>query len=238
MNYPKSSTYNLDFIRENIMGPNPMKLTEELMQLCPLAPDSTVLDLGCGRGVTSIFLVKEYGLRVFASDLWVSPSENWARFQAMKLDAHKIIPIYAEAHALPFAHEFFDAVVSVDSYHYFGTDPNYLEEHLLPFERHGGYLIIAVPGMRKDLHDHLPPEMLINWTSKDLDTIHDANFWRNTLSATKCIEQLHIAPMQSNEECWQDWLQCDNDYARGDKRAFDAGAGKYMNFIAIILRKN
>jgi SAM-dependent methyltransferase len=38
-----------------------------------------------------------------------------------------------EAHQLPFAHDFFDVVVALDSYHYFGTDDcciGYITRHL------------------------------------------------------------------------------------------------------------
>ena len=43
--------------------------------------------------------------------------------------------------------------------------------------------------------------------------------------------------MESNEEVWQDWLEQDNPYAVGDRKSMEAGAGKYLNFIKIILRK-
>ncbi len=36
---------------------------------------------------------------------------------------------------------------------------------------------------------------------------------------------------------WNDWLASDNPYAVGDRKTMEAGGGKYMNFIAIILRR-
>ena len=36
------------------------------------------------------------------------------------------MPIHAEAHRLPFASEFFDVIVSIDAYQYFGTADLYL----------------------------------------------------------------------------------------------------------------
>lgn len=76
-----------------------------------------VLDMGCGKGLTSVFLAKEYDVIVFANDLWIDPTDNWKRFEQMGV-SNRVYPIHADAHALPYAEGFFDAAVSIDSYHY------------------------------------------------------------------------------------------------------------------------
>ena len=43
--------------------------------------------------------------------------------------------------------------------------------------------------------------------------------------------------IDSFDECWADVLACDNPYAVGDRRAMEAGAGKYMNFISAVCRR-
>ncbi len=237
MKYIKSTTYDPKIVNEKIMGPNPLKLTEELLQGHTIRPGAAVMDLGSGQGITSVFLAKEYGFRVFAADLWSDPSENMRFFEQMGLSAENIVPIHADATALPFAHEFFDAVVCIDAYNYFGRDKAYLGEHLLPFVKHGGYIYIAVPGMKKDLHDDLPPELLLSWTPEQLGYIHDAAYWEDIIRAADGVEILSIREMESNEEAWNDWLATDNEYAKGDRKTMEAGGGKYMNFIAIILRR-
>ena len=237
MNYPRTNRLNPVLLKENIMGPNPAKLLEELMQKFPLEPGQTIMDLGCGQGVTSIMLAKEYGLRVFAVDLWISASENWQRFVAQGLTNEQIVPIHEDAHTLPFAENFFDAVVSVDSYHYFGLDKAYLGKHLLPLVKPGGWILLVVPGFHHDIHADIPKEMLTSWSAEDLDTIHDAVYWRDVIEATEGIEIISIEEMESNEECWQDWLKMENEYAIMDRAAMNAGAGKYFNFISIALKK-
>jgi len=238
MKYIKSEKYDSNFIKENIMGPNPMKLLEELLSQHNIPQNATVLDLGCGRGVTSVFMVKEYSLRVFATDLWISASDNKKRFDDLGLTSEQIIPIHAEAHNLPYAEEFFDAVVSVDAYHYFGRDQEYLAKHLLPLVKHGGYLLIAVPGLKKDIHDNLPPEMLLSWTADDdIETFHDTTYWKKMLEMTNGIEIISVSEMESFDECWNDWLVCDNEHAIADRKSMNAGAGKYMNFVAMIVRR-
>lgn len=237
MKYPLSSKYDQSFLNETIMGPNPLKLLEELMSASCPKKNSSVLDLGCGRGVTSIFLVKEYGLRVYACDLWVTAEENQSRFTHAGLTEEQIIPVHADAHQLPFTRDLFDAIISVDSYHYFGRDPSYFSEHLLPILKPGGYFLCVVPGLKKDIHDNIPPEMLRSWTPDDIQTLHDTTFWKRTLEATPGIEILSVSEMDSFQECWDDWLACDNEYSIKDRRAMKAGAGKYMNFISMVASK-
>lgn len=218
------------------MGPNPIKL-EELLRGHKIPENAVVCDLGSGQGLTSAFLVKEYSFTVYAADLWSDPAENRAFFDAMGIDRSRIIPVKADAAALPFEMEFFDAVVSTDSYNYFGRDPQSLGEKLLPFVKHGGYLSVAVPGMKKDCHDHLPPELLLSWTPEQLDYLHDVDYWTGIVSRCRGAEVLAVQEMERNEEVWADWLAQENEYAVGDRKSMEAGGGKYLNFIAIVLRK-
>jgi cyclopropane fatty-acyl-phospholipid synthase-like methyltransferase len=69
MQYIKSEKYDNTLIRGKIMGPNPLKLQEELLVGHKIPQGAAVLDLGSGQGVTSVFLVKEYGFKVYAADL-------------------------------------------------------------------------------------------------------------------------------------------------------------------------
>lgn len=237
MEYIKSNKYDDKLIKEKIMGPNPLKLTEELHIAHNIPENALVLDLGSGNGLTSVFLAKEYGFRLIAADLWSDPTENKRFFDKMGMTEERIMPIKADATALPFAHETFDAVVSIDSYNYFGRDDNYLGEKLLCFVKHGGYIYIAIPGMKKDCHDALPKELLLSWSPEQLDYMHDVSYWKKTIEKTDGIKILSVDEMESNEEVWNDWLACENEYAVGDRKSMDAGAGKYLNFIRIVIKR-
>lgn len=57
------------------------------------------------------------------------------------------------------------------------------------------------------------------------------------LSACRGAEVLAVQEMERNEEVWADWLAQENEYAVGDRKSMEAGGGKYLNFIAIVLRK-
>ncbi|MBD9224059.1 MAG: class I SAM-dependent methyltransferase [Clostridiales bacterium] len=237
MRYVKSEKYNTPALQAKIMGPNPIKLEEELLLDHQIPAHAVVCDLGSGQGLTSVFLAKEYGFTVYAADLWSDPAENRAFFDAMGLDRRQIISVKADATDLPFEKNFFDAVVSTDSYNYFGRDERYLDDKLLPFVKPGGLVYIAIPGMKRDCHDHLPEELLLSWTPEQLDYMHDVDYWRGIVSQCRGAEVLSIREMESNDEVWADWLAQDNEYAVGDRKSMEAGGGKYLNFIAIVLRK-
>ena len=237
MKYIKSEKYNTPELQSKIMGPKPVKLEEELLLDHKIPQGSVVCDLGSGQGLTSVFLAKEYGFTVYAADLWSDPEENRKFFDEMGLSRDRIIPVKADALDLPFEKDFFDAVVSTDSYNYFGRDESYLDGKLLPFVKSGGYVYIAIPGMKKDCHDNLPQELLLSWTPEQLDYMHDVEYWSRTVGKSKCSEVISVTEMESNEEVWADWLKQENEYAVGDRKSMEAGGGKYLNFIKIVLRK-
>ena len=123
--FPRSSKYDPAWVIENEMGPNVLWLTEFLCEAMNLIPGMRVLDLGCGKALSSMFLAREFNVQVWATDLWVSASENAQRIRAAQLD-NQVFPIHADARSLPFADEFFDAIISVDAFEYFGTDATFL----------------------------------------------------------------------------------------------------------------
>lgn len=237
MKYEKVKKYDKELIKNKIMGPNPLKLLEELLINNKIKEDSIVMDLGSGTGLTSVFLAKEYNYKVYAVDLWSNEEDNRRFFDSMGLSINQIVSIKMDANKLEFNKEYFDAVVSTDSYNYFGRDDDYLDNKLLPFVKNGGYVYITVPGMKKDCHDNIPKELLLSWNKEELDYIHDISYWKNIISKSKNSEIISIYEMKGNKECWLDWIECDNDYARNDKKAIEAGALKYLNFIGIVLRK-
>lgn len=237
MKYILSEKYNTPELMSKIMGPNPIKLEEELLTDSKILQNAVVCDLGSGQGLTSVFLAKEYGFVVYAADLWSEPEENRKFFHSMGLDDEQIIPVKADATDLPFEKEFFDAVISTDSYNYFGRDEEYLDNKLLPYVKSGGYIYICIPGMKKDCHDNLPGELLLSWTPEQLDYMHDVEYWTNIAKKCKGAEIITVSEMESNDEVWADWLKQENEYAIGDRKAMEAGGGKYLNFIKIVLKK-
>jgi cyclopropane fatty-acyl-phospholipid synthase-like methyltransferase len=231
MNFTKSKKYDKTFLEKNMMGPNCLKLLEALTEGINFPEGGRVLDLGCGKGLTSIFLAKEFGLKVFATDLWIPASDNYRRFKEAGFE-DSIIPVHAEAHELPYAEEYFDAAISVDAYHYFGRDDEYMDEHFAPLVKKGGVLAMTVPGLVRE-YDSVPGELRPFLSATDFDTLHSRGWWKSLLSRSKLF-QLNTVTEYMCDEAWHDWFLCDNEHAANDIRMFENGGGKYLNFISII----
>ncbi len=224
------------------MGPNPVWLAEALAEELPVSPGMRVLDLGCGRATTSIFLAKEFGARVWAADLWIAATDNWQRVREAGA-ADEVFPLNAEAHALPFPDGFFDAIVSIDAYHYFGTAELYLS-YLVRFLRPGGWLGIVVPGLVQELADDVPDHLRPYW-EPDFFSLHSSEWWRGlwTRSGHVAVELADLIP-----DGWRHWVRWNEVcVAVGDAQWRDAAsreaemvridAGRTLGFVRVVARK-
>ncbi|WP_020574063.1 SAM-dependent methyltransferase [Actinopolymorpha alba] len=226
--YPRSSAYPHRWVYEHAMGPNPLWLAEALAEVMALEPGMRVLDMGCGKAITSIFLAKEFGVKAWATDLWIKPTDNWQRIREQGLH-DQVFPIYAEAHDLPFAEGFFDALVSIDSYHYFGTDELYLS-YYARFVRPGGQIGIVVPGHRVE------PE-------SDPAGFHGPEWWRRhwETSGAVTVETADLLP-----HGWDDWLlwntvgnqAYDQPDDSGDIPMLRADGGRSLGFTRLVARSS
>ncbi|MHC4732157.1 MAG: SAM-dependent methyltransferase, partial [Planctomycetota bacterium] len=84
--FPRSSQYDPDWVIQNEMGPNVLWITEALCEVMDLRPGMRVLDLGCGKAMSSIFLARECGVQVWATDLWIPATENARRIREAGLE--------------------------------------------------------------------------------------------------------------------------------------------------------
>ena len=106
--FPKASSFDTAFVRSKIMGPNPLKLCEELLCDASIPHGARVCDLGSGTGITSALLAREYGFDTYAVDLWSDPEENRSFFDSLGISRDTIHPVQADAsQGLPFEHDFF-----------------------------------------------------------------------------------------------------------------------------------
>jgi SAM-dependent methyltransferase len=236
--YPRSASYDPTWVMDNLMGPNVLWLAEALTQVMDLKPGMRVLDLGCGKAISSIFLAKEFGLQVWATDLWIKATDNWQRICEAGVE-ESVFPIYAEAHALPFADDFFDAVISLDAYHYFGTDDLYLG-YISRFLKPGGQTGIVAPGLLREFEDGLPEHLAPYW-EWEFWTFHSPDWWRNHWEKTGKVEVEYADSIPEGWEFWLKWLEvcAEEGYPSGPDEAemLRVDAGRNLGFTRIVARK-
>ena len=201
--YPRSSTYDPQWVLDNQMGPNALWLMEALIEAMPIKPKMRVLDLGCGTAMTSIFLAKEFDAQVWATDLWIGASDNQARVREAGVE-DLVVPIHAEAHSLPFAEGSFDAIVSVDAYQYFGTADLYLG-NIIRFLREGCQIGVVTPALFTEIAANVPEQLAPFW-DWEFCCFHDPRWWRTHWEKTR---KVRVDVADSLEEGWKDWLRFD-----------------------------
>ena len=123
MRFPKANSFPHSLVLSKIMGPNPLKLCEEMLSIVDevassglpglktaescrraIPQGSVVLDLGSGTGITTALLAREYGYVAYGADLWSDPSDNMRFFEELGLSNRRIIPMKIDAsQGLPFA---------------------------------------------------------------------------------------------------------------------------------------
>jgi cyclopropane fatty-acyl-phospholipid synthase-like methyltransferase len=206
--FPRSSKYPLELIAANSMGPNVLWLTEFLCEVMNIKSGMRILDLGCGKALSSIFLAREFDVQVWATDLWITATENAERINANQL-SEKVFPFHADARNLPFAENFFDAIISIDAFEYFGTDGSFISS-LVKYLKPGCQIGIVNVGLWEEI-ETLPAE----WPS-DFCTFHTPEWWRRHWTISRCIEVEVADQLLNGRELWIRWNQAigstDDDY--------------------------
>lgn len=175
--FPLSSKYDLNWIKSNSLGENVLYNLESLCEILKLNKGMKVLDLGCGKAISAIFLAREYDVEVWAVDSEISPTENYKRIKDMNCES-KVFPLELNAHKLPFPENFFDVIIAVDSFMYFGADEKF-PPYISSFLKSNGQLGIVDICFTKEINfiAELP-----GYLKKDYHTkwyfVHSLDWWR------------------------------------------------------------
>ena len=205
--HSRLENYREFLTKEYLMGPDSLRLLDEMLRKYPLMEGSRVMDLGCGMGITSMFLAKEAKVNVFATDLWISATQNAENFRKWGID-EQVIPIHADASELPYAKGYFDAIVSIDAFHYFAAKKGVFEKKILPFLKKDGVLIVAMPGLKEELTEE-QADIMLEWfegNKDDLYTFHSRKWWGDLFGNSNDFEMVMDFDLDCFDEAWNDWF--------------------------------
>lgn len=233
--FPRAAAYHPAWLRSCVSGgANSLWLTEWLTEVVDLRAGMRVLDLGSGRGASSVFLHREFGVEVWSVDLWFPVDDRARRFRDAGVD-HHVFALHGEARALPFPRDFFDAVISVDSYVYYGTDALYLP-YLARLVKPRGQIAIAGAGLTQDIDDR-PPAHLEAWWEPSLACLQTATWWRRHWGRSGVVDVEHADAL---DEGWRLWLQWQHAVAPDNApeiAALEADRGNYLGYVRAVARR-
>ncbi|HVM73127.1 MAG TPA: methyltransferase domain-containing protein [Anaerolineales bacterium] len=140
--YPELDGYSRDDIYRDFFGGGGLYLTVRMIRALHLKSGQEVLDLGCGKGETSVYMAQHCSVQVKAVDLWTT-----AEFLTQKFAEHGVgdraSAIQMDATGpLPYAQNEFDAIFCLNSFNFYGAEPGFLP-HLLNHLKPGGKLCIG-----------------------------------------------------------------------------------------------
>ncbi len=236
--FPKASQYDPEWVRKHSMGENVLYNLESLTKSLNLKPGMRVLDLGCGKAISSIFLAKEFGVTVWAVDEAISASANYERILEEGCE-DKVIPMEADARSLPFAEEYFDAVIVVDSYTYFGTDEKYLP-YIARFIKPGGHIAIVDVCFTKEIETL---EQVPDFLKEDYQNywyfIHTIEWWRKLWEKTGLVQVEAAEQLPEKDLVRKQYIQ---DYEQEENpdpfaKALQADKQHFISFFKLIGRR-
>ncbi len=157
--YPELSGYSWDDIygHGDNMAPGGLYLASRIARSLNLRPGDRVLDLACGKGDSSIFLAKHFGVSVVCFDAWTSATYLSRKIEAAGLGDAVISLDLDATQPLPFPDDYFQAFFCMQALHSFGTDPDVVRRllaHLEPGGRFEETRLVDILSC-EELHDGL-----------------------------------------------------------------------------------
>ena len=233
--FPRSSKYHPEWVLANASGgANSLWLTEWLTTALELRPGMRVLDLGCGRVSSSIFLHREFGARSGrpisgsvprrTSSGFGTPASRRASFHCTRMPGRSLLPA-----------NFFDAIVCVDSFPYFGTDDLYLN-YLAQFVKPDGQIGITGAGLVQEIEGPIP-EHLRDWWTQDLWGLHSAAWIRRHWERTGIVDVELADTMPDGWRVWLDWHHAVAPDNATEIKAVEIDAGRYLGYIRAVGRR-
>jgi SAM-dependent methyltransferase len=231
--YPELRGYTRDELYEDCMGGGALYLAARMARTMRLDPGGTLLDLGCGKGTTSMFLVRHLGARVIAVDLWTDATSLNRTFSARGY-RDRIVPLQLDVTGrLPFADEYFDAIFCMNSLSFYGGSPAFLQ-HLLKHLKRGGQFVVGMetlnaefsPEERQNLpavfnYNLPPPNEHVNVWEGDFAKMHSPLWWADLFRESGLLRVESCYELEDAEVLYEDLVkyQIEHDLDPADVQA-------------------
>lgn len=195
------------------MAPGGLMLANQMAEHLALKNGSRVLDIGCGRGQSSVFLASRYRSYVVSLDLWVS-AEDRERTAAAAGVEHRITPIQGDIRrGLPVALTHCDGIFCMQAFHCFGTRRALLP-YLASLLNPGGKICIAQGCFREEVEVLPPPFTETDSWNAEYHTYHSPGWWREHFASSGAFDVDLCQEVMDGDILWEDDVLYRGDRAR------------------------
>ena len=217
--YPELDGLDRDAIYVDTFGGGALYLAAHMARKMDLQPGEVVLDLGAGKGATSVFLAQRYGVQVVALDLW-TPADHLATRVAQLGLRDRILPLQMDAtHPLPFADGYFDAIFCQNSLNFYGGSVEFLH-HLLRCLKPGGAFGVGMETVSAEFspeeREHPPavfnynlpyPYEHINTWVEDFSKMYSPGWWADLFRASGLLDVLSYGEVEDADILYEDLIR-------------------------------
>jgi cyclopropane fatty-acyl-phospholipid synthase-like methyltransferase len=236
--FPRASKYDKRWVLENSLGENVLYNTEALAKSLELKPGMRVLDLGCGKAASSIFLAREYGVQVWAVDNTLPEQENARRIRCAFVE-DRVTPVQADAEHLPFEKDFFDLVIAVDSYMYYGTKKRYLP-YVLQFVKPNGRIAVLDACFRREVRDAAKlPGYLRTKIRTLFRKMHSVRWWKELWRSSGKVKLLEASVLKESDVILEEYVR-DFEGRKEEQelvKIVKQDQGRFIGIFKLIARK-
>lgn len=212
----------------NVMAPGGLLLAEMLAEQLSLKPGDRVLDIGCGRGQSSVYLASRYQVQVVSVDLWIGAEERQRRAASAGVEG-QITALQGDiARGVPIAPGSLDAIFCLQSFHVFGTRP-WLLRYLTSLLKPGGRIGIAQGCFREEVEAFPPLFTDTDGWNAEYEKYHSPGWWRNHFASTGSLEVVLAGEVTDGDIMWEDDV-----LYRGDRREWSMD---YLERSAWLIRQ-
>jgi SAM-dependent methyltransferase len=222
--YPALQDYSDDECYRDFFGGGGLYLAVQMLRTLHLRPGDLVLDLGCGKGSTSVFIAKHYEVSVVALDLWTSAEFLNKKFEAQGC-SDRISAIQMDATLpLPFPPNHFDAIFCMNSFNFYGGSVKYLNrllQHLKP----GGQICIGSEVLTHEFTEEQiksppyvyafrlpPPNENVNVFEDDFLKQHTPGWWEQLFRTSGSLDVECCYELEDAETIYQELVRYEYEH--------------------------
>lgn len=185
------------------MAPGGLLLAEVLADALQLKPGERLLDLGCGRGQSTVFFATRCGVDVVSLDLWIPASERMQAAGAAGV-ADRVTALQGDiARGVPLEAGSLDAIVCLQAFHCFGT-ARWLVRYLTSLLKPGGRLAIAQGCFRQEVKEFPPLFHATDGWNAEYAKYHSPGWWRRHLESSGPLTVSVAMEIPDGDVLWED----------------------------------